>query len=323
MPISQSLNTTLPPDVGEAARIGALRIRQLTEGIRERSDVDHYWPEDDPSAGLFDNADTGEHRQATLRERAVPTSVDANKIILFGKEIGGKSGTSVIDEDDYEKELTKQDTPNSVHVLNIEAKDLRAAGSAALTDDDTLDISAGGLLKLKTGVPETVLGDGLNRGMKAIHADPTAGQFVDDTTLEIDGANGLQIKAGYLATLVGQSSQANGTTDISETTGGWVDMTDLEVTITTKGGNVLLMYHGSVRNAGGQTGVRILVDGVAKTTTQAGTGRFPCSLQWLETGLSAASHTFKVQWQKQSGTSFQDGATYDRVLSVVEQPKAP
>lgn len=78
---------SLPPDSGEAASIGASRIRNLKQDIRERMAHDHVWND-----GLTTNSEDGEHSKVTLEQRADPTQL-ADRIIIYGKDYN--NGTNV------------------------------------------------------------------------------------------------------------------------------------------------------------------------------------------------------------------------------------
>jgi hypothetical protein len=123
-----------------------------------------------------------------------------------------------------------------------------------------------------------------------------------------------------------QWSMVEGTTDISLASAAWTDMTDMSITLTTEGGPVEIEFTGGVGNSTGD-GVgryRLVIDGA-----QAGQSkkiRIPTasvgadiSLKRMLT-LSAASHTFKVQWYTESGTLQNRAASEneDRVLIVKE-----
>lgn len=123
-----------------------------------------------------------------------------------------------------------------------------------------------------------------------------------------------------------QSSQAEGVTNISNA-GSWADMTNMSITLTTRGGDVLLMFSGTFRTGGAQeVQLRFDVDGTAKHTilregsfTEFNGKDWPESLQYLVTGLAAGSHTFKVQWARVgTNTVYQDGTSYPRVFTALE-----
>lgn len=160
--------------------------------------------------------------------------------------------------------------------------------------------------------------------------------FLDENDMASDSAvkvaSQQSIKA-YVDNAIGQSAQATGTTDISNVSGGWADMADLSVTITTKGGNVLVSFTATIEATDDDDVVaqfRFDMDGTPYNTQQhwlqesfigATSGRDSClSMQWLFTSLAAGSHTFKVQWYDVSGNIAQDGTAFPRVLSVVELP---
>jgi hypothetical protein len=127
----------------------------------------------------------------------------------------------------------------------------------------------------------------------------------------------------------GQSSRVSGSTDILTDVNAWADLPSMSTTITTRGGNVLIMFQAPFRgNAAEDLSLRVLVDGSVKYTTentiQAVNSQLHVSVHWLATSLSAGSHIFKLQWKKRLASAaykiYQDGATYPRILSVVEVP---
>lgn len=153
----------------------------------------------------------------------------------------------------------------------------------------------------------------------------TAPTIPDGETIERSSNGKLQIKSGGL----GQSTQVVGTSNITKS-GAWADMANMSITITTKGGNVLLMFSGTIRiSAEGGGGItplyfRFNLDGTpyhiqhSKFSYDQTNDTFVLSMQYLFTGLNAELHNFKMQWQTTSGTIAQDGASYPRILSAVE-----
>ncbi len=122
----------------------------------------------------------------------------------------------------------------------------------------------------------------------------------------------------------GQSTQVVGTSDISNDTGGWADMANMSITITTTGGNVLLLFSASLQGGSSTDdyNIRFDIDGTPQhigsiTNTD---GRKTLSIQWLETSLSAAEHTFKVQWYDINGVVWNYGSMYPRVFTAIELP---
>ena len=121
----------------------------------------------------------------------------------------------------------------------------------------------------------------------------------------------------------GQSVQVVGNTNASTNSASWVDMPGMSNTITTTGGNVLVMFSATMRTQedwGGYT--RLLIDGIEKHRIGWELGNnaalHSTAMQWLETGLNAGSHTFKIQWYSMGVTIYQDGVTYPRVLTELE-----
>lgn len=124
----------------------------------------------------------------------------------------------------------------------------------------------------------------------------------------------------------GQSAQAVGTDNADNQTGDWADVADMSITITTTGGNVLLMFSCAITAAasGDDAQLRFDIDGSpAGGSAKYNIGTIPSSMafQWLATSLSAGSHTFKVQWIDIAGTVSHVGTAYGpRVLTAIEVP---
>lgn len=101
----------------------------------------------------------------------------------------------------------------------------------------------------------------------------------------------------------------NEATDYSTTSTSFtnVDGTDLSLTITTTGGDVLVHFHGVMANASGGILLDFTVDGVRHSTDDGilrhGTN-VACATTFtrLVTGLSAGSHTFVLQYKVTGGT---------------------
>lgn len=118
-----------------------------------------------------------------------------------------------------------------------------------------------------------------------------------------------------LKTPAGGYNKLNLGSDITTTSTSFVDVdaTELALTFTTGGGDVMIFFSGSVRNTasvrnyfdiyesvaatryGGDDGLIYTITSNATTATNA-------SFAVRITGLSAASHTFKLQWKVASGT---------------------
>jgi hypothetical protein len=107
----------------------------------------------------------------------------------------------------------------------------------------------------------------------------------------------------------------NQASDYTTTSTSFVDVdgTNLVLTITTAGGDVLIGFSGLVGNNGNTQNVLfdVLLDGVriggddgliGMRTAAAGAAS-PVSLLFLKTGLSAGSHTFKLQWRTTATTA--------------------
>ena len=93
-----------------------------------------------------------------------------------------------------------------------------------------------------------------------------------------------------------------------------VDATDLALTITTTGGDVMIGFHGQVVNSGlnkiyfdvnESVGAARLGgdDGMTMFYMVAASQNAECSFTWLARSLSAAAHTFTLQWKTSAGTA--------------------
>lgn len=89
-----------------------------------------------------------------------------------------------------------------------------------------------------------------------------------------------------------------------------VDATNLALTITTNGGDVLVHFHGLVSNTVGRVFLDVYEsDGAARIAGDDGMIRSglngeaeTLTFTRLITGLSAGEHTFKLQWKVNTGT---------------------
>lgn len=104
--------------------------------------------------------------------------------------------------------------------------------------------------------------------------------------------------------------------DYTTTAGTWadVDATNLALTITTHGGDVLVHFHGTLQGSGQHVFLDVAVDG----TREGGDDGIlrvrqddyeAVSFTRLISGLSAGEHTFKLQWKSSSGTLFAGAGT--------------
>ena len=99
-------------------------------------------------------------------------------------------------------------------------------------------------------------------------------------------------------------------TQITTTSTSFTDATGLSVTMTTSGGNVMCIFTGCVSsNGANQTILTLDVDGTDQGATDglisvtANSIATNASFVYVVTGLSAASHTIKIQWRANAGTS--------------------
>jgi hypothetical protein len=89
-----------------------------------------------------------------------------------------------------------------------------------------------------------------------------------------------------------------------------VDATNLALTITTTGGDVFVHFHGSVNSNTYRIYFELDVDGsphagddgITHSFNSGGNDRMTITFTRLITGLSAGSHTIKLQWKSSSST---------------------
>jgi len=128
--------------------------------------------------------------------------------------------------------------------------------------------------------------------------------------------------AGAWASEATNSHNSDGaiiTTLISTNSTTFVDMPDMSITLTTKGNNVFVSFSVQVNNHNNETLFQLLEDGVAVLQsgtghTNQGKGSDNVSFQYLAKSLAAGSHTWRVQWRVDTGTSY----TQDEVCKVVQ-----
>jgi len=129
----------LPPDSGEAAAIGASRIRNLKADLRQRMQIDHEW-NDDLDAG----SDDGYHKKVTLRVHGAPAQL-ANAIILYC--LAHNNGTNTrdelhtIDEDGNVIRLTERGAIALLKSANSWEKS-QVTAEETLTDAATIAVDA-------------------------------------------------------------------------------------------------------------------------------------------------------------------------------------
>jgi hypothetical protein len=132
----------------------------------------------------------------------------------------------------------------------------------------------------------------------------TVGQLVTATNLNEQLRDNLE----FLKTPPTSLYNLNQASDYTTTSTSFVDVdaTNLSLTIVTAGGDVLITFMGF----GGSSG-RIYLDVAIDGVRMAGDDGFlasangvstPVTLVALKQGLSAGSHTFKLQWKVNTGT---------------------
>lgn len=128
------------------------------------------------------------------------------------------------------------------------------------------------------------------------------------------------------------SAQATSIAALSTTSTTWTDMTNMLVTLTTSGGNILISFTTQETNTDvAITAFRFVIDGTEVNSAIYGNAinqedassvmhQKNIAATWLATGVTAGSHTVKVQWKVTSGTAYapEAGEESARTLTVIE-----
>lgn len=123
---------------------------------------------------------------------------------------------------------------------------------------------------------------------------------------------------------VGARGQASANDAVSPG-GSFADVPNMSVTVTTNGKPVLITAHVNLTTASGVNNgldLALDIDGVTKVLVSAqgpASNGLLATIAWLEIGLSAASHTFKLRWRSIGSGGATPAQTANRVISVVEQ----
>jgi len=139
-------------------------IRDAKEATRERLDIDHYFPENDPTAGLVNNADTGEHKKVSLRKIDPAPSAVANKGFVYTKESGGAGVIELFYKDaaGNEIQLTKAGVlrPLVAAELATDAVETDKIKDSAVTSDKIASLAVATAKIATAAVTSTKLGTG-------------------------------------------------------------------------------------------------------------------------------------------------------------------
>jgi hypothetical protein len=135
---------------------------------------------------------------------------------------------------------------------------------------------------------------------------------------------GVKFPDGKIQTTAGnrcQTLQVVGKTDISNKTSDWQNMANMSITITTKGGNVLLMCTLPIYSSGRLSlrfveGSKILW--AANDMNQHDDTTVMYDPSFLVTNVSAGAHTYKIQWRDTAGSLYQYGTDSPRVFNAIE-----
>lgn len=153
--------------------------------------------------------------------------------------------------------------------------------------------------------------------------DLATGAIITETW--VDGVASDLLRLGGTTGAVTQTAYAAGATStITTTSTSYVDLTDMSVTLTTTGGDVIVVFFGSFSNntVGGAVGAAISMDAAAEVSAVIMHGAANNFAQTLATMVkftapSSASHTWKGRWNVGAGTTG-TGITTCRYLLAAE-----
>ena len=168
------------PAGGDNPTEGDDRIREVKAAIQERMNDknsvadagDHYWPK---TGSEVSDVNTGEHRRLTLRVRSAPTQ-EADKGIVYSKDVAGKAELFYIDEDGNEVQLT---SGGNILSASLDSKD---------EDDMTSDSAS------HTATQQSIKGY-VDNNVGAANWTPTSYAGEESITFP----NGLILKTGTIA----------------------------------------------------------------------------------------------------------------------------
>jgi len=200
-----------------------------------------------------------------------------------------------------------------------------------LLDDSGVATEVGGSSGLTD--PMTTRGDLIIRNASNVTARLGRGSATHVLTSDGTDIGWAAPSGGGFTPAVGVVNLTSG--NVSSTSGTFVDITGLSITITTGAHRVLLGFSGSIEQslANEYAMLDFLIDGAqAFGGTHGRSLRFAAGntaehadMTFLTAALSAGSHTFKVQWHNVGGAANgtmllrADGTNYAAQFSAIEQ----
>lgn len=103
MALTNPFDTSTPAG-SDDPKAGDNRIRELKDAIVERESQDHYWP---ATGTVYDDDDTGFHKQVTLLEQGSAPASKSNAGRLYTKDDGGDTELYYKDDSGNEIQLTE------------------------------------------------------------------------------------------------------------------------------------------------------------------------------------------------------------------------
>ena len=194
----------------------------------------------------------------------------------------------------------------------------QAGGIVVLTFAGALTLTHGSNIKLHGAANFTTAADSF---IVLISDGTNMWEIARSGALGVIGTSQLAANAATQNGLAVGSSSGPTTTSTS-----YADLTDMSVTLTTTGGDLLCFFAGSVSESGLANAIIVAfsLDAAAEVGEIAWNAPGANYIEpivglWRFTGVSAASHTVKVRWKVDAGTA--TAQTTRRYLLVVELKK--
>lgn len=305
---------TYPIDVSVPAgsrdpKLGDNDIRDFKNSIRELLGV---CLNIESSGNVYNSGDNeGKIAQAILRVRATDPSAVSGDGVLYTKDAGSLA-----------IELYYLDAAGNVIQATkagkiLLTKNIIAHGSGIVSENFSGDSTV--VLIKASGI------DASGSDIVLLANKPRAG------TATYSGDNALTlVTLGYLQSFGGGLiDSVSGVTDINTASTDYVDMTNMEITLTgvDASADVLFQFAAPFRSAsaGQNVIVKLQVDDGGGSYADAiemplgcpnggASDRYPLTLVHLAKAVAGGTVRGKIQWKASAGTKYQDGATYKRTL---------
>lgn len=175
---TDTYDTNTPDGDADSPQEADDRIREVKAAVQERENVDHYWP---LTGTQVSDTEAGEHRKVTMHAPISTPANVANKMFVYGKDVGGKIELHVEDEDGNEVQITSAgkilsasldmkdeddlSSDSATHVASQQSIkayiDALASVRQVVSTRDTSTTSTSGVIALDDSIPQNTEGSEL------------------------------------------------------------------------------------------------------------------------------------------------------------------